>query len=882
MHDSTATILIVDDDPGIRHSFTYYLEDRDYHVLTAENGVIGLQSFKDNNPDLVLLDLRMPQMGGIELLRRIQEITADIPLIVVSGTGRIADAIEALRLGAWDYLLKPIEDMSVLGHTVEKSLERASLRKENRDYQENLERLVHQRTVELEQVNHSLSHLNQRLRNIVATTSSLSSWLNIEEFGTRLLEEFAQHMGATGGSLYLVERSGLRLLHTIDPGHAADMISFPIPEPSVLHHVLEQNRPLLIKSVDEYQGQKGSGWEGYADGSALIFPISDEQGNVTAVLALHNKRFPPFVEQDKEIGSILASYTCESLRAIRAFKALSESEQRFRELADMLPQTICETDRTGTITYANQQAFDSFGYTPEDLRSGLTLLDMIETRERGRATSNTISVLQDRLVKSRGMEYMGMRKDGSCFPVLVYSAPILKEGESVGMRMVAVDITLRKQQEELILHQAHFDSLTDLPNRFLALDRLTQFIKEAQRSGKRVAVFFLDLDDFKKVNDTLGHATGDRLLVQTANRLSNAVRDTDIVGRLGGDEFIVVLGCLVEAADARPVAENILNKFRQAFRLDNRDLLLTASLGIAIYPDDGDIPSELLRKADTAMYYAKAQGRNTYQYFTASMNKDVSRRLLLEQHLHGALGHGELFLHYQPLVEVPSRTIIGFETLLRWRNPTLGDISPVEFIPIAEKTGLIMPIGRFVLAEALGVVAHWQKRYGQAFKVAVNLSPRQFRDPELLQQVETAIEQAGISPDSLELEITEGVLMSGHSSIDQTLAVLSQLGVGIAMDDFGTGYSSLNYLRRYPFNTLKIDRSFVHDITIDPRDRELVNAAIAMAHGLGLNVIAEGVERDEQLDYLAQQGCDFAQGYLFSQPVSAEEIDEMLKQSLKC
>ena len=877
-----ARLLVVDDDNGIRKSFTDYLEDHGYRVLSAENGLEGLRLFEQARPDLVLLDLRMPKIDGIELLGRIRSISTDIPLIVVSGTGRIADAVESLRLGAWDFLLKPLEDLSVLGHTIEKSLERARLRQQNRKYQEDLERLVQQRTQELEQVNSSLNQLNDRLRKIVVTTSRLSAWLNIEEYGIHLLEEFAQHMGAQGGSLYLVEKEELRLLHTLDPGHAAQRIPSPLAENCLIRHVIQENKPSLIDSVEALQLLKGSGWHGYQDGSALAFPIPDEHGRVTAVLTLHNKQSPPFVEQDKEIGAILASYTCESMRAIRTFQALSESERRFRELADMLPQSICEADRGGRITYANQHAFDSFGYLPQDLETGLTLFDLIESAERGKASRITSRLLKEELTHSSGMEYLAVRKDGSKFPVLVYSAPILQGERPVGLRMVAVDITLRKQQEEVILHQAHFDNLTDLPNRFLALDRLSYHIKEAQRSAKKVAVFFLDLDDFKKINDSLGHAEGDQILILTAKRLLDVVRDVDVVGRLGGDEFIVVLGGLAEASVAKPVAEHLLSRFREPFCIDGRELLLTSSLGIAVYPDDGASPDELLRKADTAMYHAKAQGHNTYQFFTTSMNQGVSRRLLLEQHLHGALERGEFYLKYQPLIRVGDRGILGVESLLRWQSPVLGEVSPVEFIPIAEKNGLIIEIGEYVLNESLTKLADWQRRFGRSLKVAVNLSPRQFRAPELKRQIMNAIRTFEVAPQCVELEITEGVLMSGHTQVGDTLNALSQLGVGLSMDDFGTGYSSLNYLRLYPFDTLKIDRSFVRDITDDPRDRELVNAAIAMAHGLGLSAIAEGVETEAQLDYLARQGCDIAQGYLFSRPVSAEEIEGLLERSPRC
>jgi len=452
-----------------------------------------------------------------------------------------------------------------------------------------------------------------------------------------------------------------------------------------------------------------------------------------------------------------------------------------------------------------------------------------------------------------------------------------EQGKPLSSIGTVLDITERKQAEEIILHQAHFDNLTDLPNRFLSLDRLSQLLTEAQRNDEKVAVLFLDLDDFKKVNDTLGHETGDKLLIETSERLRSVVRSTDTVGRLGGDEFIVLLGGLEDGADARPITENLLKKLKEAFRIDGRELILTASIGIAVFPEDGDNASQMLRNADSAMYHAKKLGRNTYSYFTKAMNLEVSRRLALEEQIHCALDRGEFEVSYQPQFNVSNGRIIGVEALLRWQNPTLGDLSPVEFIPVAEQTGLIVPIGRFVLTEALAQMTQWQHDYNREFRIAVNLSPRQFRDSGLVSFIEKAIHRFGVSGNCLELEITEGVLMSGHGYVDNVLARLNDLGINIAMDDFGTGYSSLSYLRRYPFDVLKIDRSFISDITFDQADRELINAAIALAHGLNLDVVAEGVETKEQLDYLKQRGCDFAQGYFFSKPVSAAAITGMLE-----
>ena len=442
------------------------------------------------------------------------------------------------------------------------------------------------------------------------------------------------------------------------------------------------------------------------------------------------------------------------------------------------------------------------------------------------------------------------------------------------------DITTRKLHEEKITHQAHFDSLTGLPNRFLSMDRLSQLLNDAQRHNDKVAVLFLDLDNFKTINDTLGHEVGDNFLIKAAERLLAVIRSGDTVGRFGGDEFIILLGGLNSISGAQPVAEGILSEFRKVFVVDGREFMLTTSIGISVYPDDSDNPSELLRNADSAMYHSKGLGRNIYSYFTENMNSAVSRKLNLEEQLHGALNRGEFSVLYQPKIDISNNRVVGAEALMRWYNPVLGNVSPAEFIPIAEQTGLIVPLGIFVLNEALINACHWKSIYSYEFNIAVNISPVQFRDPGLVQNIKTAINLACIPAKCLELEITEGVLMSGQSYINKAISNLNELGVTIAMDDFGTGYSSLSYLRKYPFDVLKIDRSFVSDITSDQKDRELINATIVMAHALRLKVVAEGVETNEQLKYLKELGCDYAQGYYFNKPLSAEHMCLLLKDCL--
>jgi len=459
----------------------------------------------------------------------------------------------------------------------------------------------------------------------------------------------------------------------------------------------------------------------------------------------------------------------------------------------------------------------------------------------------------------------------------LYTPYINDDHKIIGVIVTIRNETKRKLAEDKIQHQANYDSLTHLPNRFLALDRLTQHINEAHRNNEKVAVLFLDLDDFKKVNDTLGHETGDKLLIETSIRLLKGVRSEDTVGRLGGDEFIILINNLKSANEVQPIAHQLINQLHTPFCIENRDLIVTASIGIAIYPDNGSDSAALLRHADSAMYHAKSLGRNTYSFFTDEMNEEVSRRLVLEEQLHSALERNEFNVVYQPKIEPISEKIIGAEALLRWENKALGSVSPKEFIPIAEQTGIIVSIGEFVLNTACKQTVQWQNSYDKNLTIAVNLSPRQFRDSHLVESINNILSSTKMKPETLELEITEGVLMNATQQNDHALEELNKMGIQLAMDDFGTGYSSLSYLRQYPFDVVKIDQSFVRDITTDIADKELINAAIAMAHGLKLQVVAEGVETKEQLDILKALKCDFIQGYYFSKPIKAEAFEDLLK-----
>jgi diguanylate cyclase (GGDEF)-like protein/PAS domain S-box-containing protein len=557
--------------------------------------------------------------------------------------------------------------------------------------------------------------------------------------------------------------------------------------------------------------------------------------------------------------------------------ALRKSEQRFELAMRGANDGLFDWDLAEDRIYYSPRWKDMLGYRDDELPNEFsTWENLIDQADRDRSWAMLYDYMSGRR-NNFHIEFRMRHKGGHWVDILSRAFMVRDEnGKAIRVVGTHVDISEKKQQEARILHQAQYDSLTGLPNRYLAMDRLAQLQKEGKRKSSAVAVLFLDLDGFKWVNDTLGHETGDDLLVQAAKRLCDVVRDVDSVCRLGGDEFVVLLGDIMEPGDAEVVAGNLVAKFREPFAVREHELLVTTSIGIAMFPEHGAVPAELLRNADTAMYFSKESGRNTYHFFTRRMNHGVSRRLEIEEQIHGALSRGEFSVHYQPVIRLQDNKVVSAEALLRWQNPVLGSVAPDEFIPIAEQTGAINEIGQYVLRKALEDLACWRASGNSEFTVAVNFSPRQFRSAELVTDVEERLSETGVPPESLALEITEGVLISGQEATVEALVALRSLGIRTALDDFGTGYSSLSYLRKYPFDLLKIDRSFVNDIIVDPADHRLVSATVSMAHGLGLEVVAEGVETAEQLERLRDIDCEYAQGYVFSEPLSHDAFTEYL------
>ena len=451
------------------------------------------------------------------------------------------------------------------------------------------------------------------------------------------------------------------------------------------------------------------------------------------------------------------------------------------------------------------------------------------------------------------------------------------QGEVKHILSVREDITEKKDFEDKLIHQANYDDLTNIPNRVLAHDRLSEAITRAQLNKESVAAIIIGLDTFKKVNETLGHHVGDQLLIEASLRLKHYVPELGTLARLGGDEFLIVLP--IDHDDyAEIVASRILESFTDPFLLGDHEVTVTASMGISISPNDGDDPSLILRNAGSAMHKAKDSGRNNFQFFAEEMHSDALKRVQMEGYLRRALEFDELELYYQPIVDTASRKVIGAEALVRWSNPQLGFVSPADFIPLAEDIGLIVPMGDWILKTACKQAAEWQGQEGFPSYVSVNVSVRQFKGQNFATTVEKTLEEVGLPPECLKVEVTESLLVDEEvgGTVDTALQALNNMGVHISLDDFGTGYSSLSYLKKYNFHTLKIDRSFVRDVPDDREDKALVEAIMAMAHSLKLEVVAEGVEEQEQIDYLSSLGCDALQGFFYSKPLPDKQFADLI------
>ena len=570
---------------------------------------------------------------------------------------------------------------------------------------------------------------------------------------------------------------------------------------------------------------------------------------------------------------------------------LKESEELHRFIVNSSPDLVYMLDRNGCFEFLNDRVESLLGFRKEallgkhyselvyeeDLEVARNLFN--ERRTGDRATRNVELRMRSRTARNPELPthsqtvWMELTAEGR------YTEPDERiRANFIGSYGTARDISQRKEAEQVINFQAYHDLLTHLPNRALLKDRLSLAITQAQRNKRRLAVMFLDLDRFKIVNDTLGHTMGDRLLKAVANRLQGCLRGGDTLSRFGGDEFTLLLPEVRTRDDVVVIATKILDKLSAPFVLDGHELFVGASIGVAMYPEAGDSVEALIQSADIAMYHVKGRGKNGYQFFSDEMNHKFSTRLSLERELRNALSNDQLRVYYQPQVDLATGHIIGVEALARWQHPRRGLIEPNEFLSIAEEAGLMTQLDEWVQARSFADVAEWNRGGRADVRLSVNMSSQQLEQDNFLDRFMANLRNSGLSPDRVKIEITENTMMQDLEVIVPKLRALRKAGVRIAIDDFGTGYSSLSYLQHFPVNTLKIDRSFVGDIRAEQGDASIINAIVAMARGLRLDLIAEGVETRTQLRYLKSQGCTEVQGYIFSRPVPADELHAMLGQ----
>jgi diguanylate cyclase (GGDEF)-like protein/PAS domain S-box-containing protein len=815
-------VLLVDDDEDdyiLTQSLLSEIKGELFQLDWVSAYDRALQEIRQGHHDVYLVDYRLGKRSGLDLLQEAIVCNCNAPLILLTGQGDRELDVAAMRAGATDYLLKGEMTAPVLERTIRYAIEHTQTLKTLRlALQEKSQLALAIANISTGVVITDPNQPNNPVIFVNAAFSTLTGYTSEEVLG-----------------------KNCRFLQGVDS------------DPAVIQQIREailQVKPIFC-TILNYRKDGTPFWN-----ELTINPVFDENGRLINFIGLQS--------------DVTARKHAEV--------ALRESEERYALAVQGANDGIWDWNLKSGKVYYSPRWKAMLGYRETEIEDVIEeWFDRIHPEDVHWVKRNLKEHL-DGLTSHFEQEYRVLHRDGGhrwilCRGLAVHDA----DGKTTRMAGSQTDLTAWKQVEEKLVHDALHDTLTGLPNRVLLMERLRHAIQLCQRSYSLFAVLFLDLDRFKVINDSLGHMLGDRLLISIADRLSHCLRPSDTIARLGGDEFVVLLEDARDENAVTQIVKRIQQELSLPFNLEGHEVFTAASIGIAFGTKNYIRPEDLLRDADTAMYRAKEQGRGRYEVFNSGMHTHAVELLQIETDLRRALERQELLLHYQPIVSLRTQQIVGFETLLRWKHPKRGMISPTEFIPIAEDTGLIIPIGHWVVQEACKQMQKWRKQFpNHQLTITVNISGKQFT-PQLTDEINQTLIETGLSARFLKLEITESILMENAELAINTLSQLQKLGIHLAIDDFGTGYSSLSCLHRFPIDTLKIDRSFVSKIDSDGEQLAIVRTIITLAWNLGMDVVAEGVETSKQLAQIRALHCDYAQGYFFCKPVEAETATQLIE-----
>lgn len=875
---SREVILVVDDNHQIAE-FTAgtLLHGMGYQTLIAFDARSAREMLLKHQISLMLLDLQLPDMTGLDLLRKLVGEGIRVPTILVTAHGSEQVAVEAFRLGVENYLIKPV-DADELEAAVERALTETRLRREK------------------ESLNAQLKEQVAMLTILAKVGQSVTSTLELDEVLRRIVEACVHFTRADEGFLALVDNRTnqlyLRAVKNIDQEIVKTM-RLPVSD-SLVGSVMMTGRPLRISKTEKQTPIKVT--TGYFVHSLLHVPIFS-RGKVIGVLSVDNHSGARvFKDSDEMLVTSLADYAGvaienanlyqKSLQEInerkRIEQALRESEERYALAVQGSNDGLFDWDlRKNKVYYSARwktmigMPEEGVGQKPEEWLDRIHPEDLEKTKLALTAhlQGDTSYFENEHRIKFEDGSYRWMQTRG----IAVWDA------DGIPIRMVGslTDINDRKMAEEKLLHDAFHDTLTNLPNRTLFMDRLYHAVERAKRrENYQYAVLFLDIDRFKDINDSLGHIAGDNLLIEVSKILVDGLRATDTVARLGGDEFVILLEDIDDISDATFIANRVQEKLSEPIVISGHTTYISVSIGIVLSVTGYARPEDVLRDADIAMYRAKARGKARFEIFDSAMRDRIMERLELERNLRQALENNELRVYYQPIIDLANERITGLEALVRWEHPTRGLLYPTEFIPVAEETGLIVPLGMYVLREACRQMQQWHQEYPSdtPITISVNMSGKQLEEPNLIKEICQIVNETKFNPRFLKLEITESLIMRNISTTTEVFKKLHELDVQIQIDDFGVGYSSLSYLSHFPLDTLKIDQSFIRALDRDKNHAKIVQAIVILAQGLGLGVIAEGVETKEELDQIVTLGCEQAQGYYFAQPKDSENLRVLLEE----